>query len=68
MDEEKMLRKLLNGKMEARRRCVRPRKRWLQNLEEDLRVMRVGRWSEKVQSKEEWRRFIVKDAKAHHGL
>jgi hypothetical protein len=68
MDEEKMLRKLLNGKMEARRRCGRPRKRWLQDLEEDLRVRQVGRWSEKVQSKEEWRRSIVKEAKAHHGL
>jgi hypothetical protein len=36
-------------------------------LEEDLRVMQVGRWWEKVQSKEEWRR-IVREAKAHPGL
>jgi hypothetical protein len=35
-------------------------------LEEDLRVMQVGRW-EKVRSKEEWRR-IVREAKAHPGL
>jgi hypothetical protein len=33
-------------------------------LEEDLRVMQVGRWWEKVRSKEEWRR-IVREAKAH---
>jgi hypothetical protein len=32
-------------------------------LEEDLRVMQVGRRWEKVQSKEEWRR-IVREAKA----
>jgi hypothetical protein len=38
MDEERMSRKLLNGKMEGRRRRGRPRKRWLQDLEEDLRV------------------------------
>jgi hypothetical protein len=67
MDEERMSRALLHGKMEARRRRGRPRKRWLQDLEEDLRVMQVGRWWEKVQSKEEWR-CDVGDAKAHPGL
>jgi hypothetical protein len=53
MDEERMSRKLLHEKMEVRRRRGRPRKRWLQNLEEDMRVMEVGRGWEKVQSKEE---------------
>jgi hypothetical protein len=36
-------------------------------LEDDLRVMRVGRWWEKVQSEEEGRR-IVREATAHPGL
>jgi hypothetical protein len=67
MDEERMSRKLLHGKMEGRRTRGRPRKRWLQDLEEDLRVMQVGRWWEKVQSKEEWRR-IEREVKAHPGL
>jgi hypothetical protein len=67
MDEERMSRKLLHEKMEGRRRHGRPRKRWLQDLEEDLRVMQVGSWWEKVQSKEEWRR-ILREAKAHPGL
>jgi hypothetical protein len=44
--------------MEGRRRRGRPRKRWLHDLEEDLRVMQVGRWWEKVRSKEEWRRIV----------
>jgi hypothetical protein len=67
MGEVRMSRKLLHGKMEGRRRHGRPRKRSLQDLEEDMRVMQVGRWWEKVQSKEEWRR-IVREAKAHPGL
>jgi hypothetical protein len=66
MDEERMSRKLSHEKMEGRR-CGRPRKRWLQDLEEDMRVMQVGRWWEKVQSKGEWRR-TVREAKAHPGL
>jgi hypothetical protein len=67
MDEERMSRKLLHGKVEGKRRRGRPTKRWLQDLEKDMRVMQVGRWWEKVQSKEEWRRN-VREAKAHPGL
>jgi hypothetical protein len=67
MDEERMSRKLLHGKMEGRRTRGRRRKIRLQDLEEDMRVMQVGRWWEKVQSKEEWRR-IEREAKAHPGL
>jgi hypothetical protein len=50
MDEEKMLRKLLHGRTEGSR-CGRPRKRLLQDMEEDLRVMQVGRWWKKAQCK-----------------
>jgi hypothetical protein len=39
----------------------------LQDLQEDLRVMHVGRWWDKVQNREEWGR-IGKEAKAHPGL
>jgi hypothetical protein len=67
MEEERMSRKLLHGKMEGRRRRGRPRKRWLHDLQEDLRVMQVGMWWEKAQGKEEWRR-IVGEAEAHLGL
>jgi hypothetical protein len=65
--EERMSRKGLHWKMEEIKRRGKPRKRWLQDLKEDLRVMQVGRWWKKVQSKEEWRR-IVREAKAHPGL
>jgi hypothetical protein len=55
MGEERMPRKLLHGRIEGRRRRGGPRKRWLQSLEEDLRIMGVGRWG-------------VREAKAHPGL
>jgi hypothetical protein len=66
MGEERMPRKLLHGRIEGRRRRGRPKKRWLQNLE-DLRIVRVGRWWEKVGCREEWG-SVVREAKAHPGL
>jgi phage terminase small subunit len=57
MDEETMSRKQMHGEMEGRRRG-RPSKRWLQDSEEDLRVIQVGKWWEKEQSEEEWRRIV----------
>jgi hypothetical protein len=61
MDEEKMSRKLLRGRMEGRRRRGRPRKRWLQDLEDDLRFMLVGRWWGKVQSEQQLRHTVRED-------
>jgi hypothetical protein len=65
--EERMPRKLLHGRIEGRWRRGRPRKRCLQSLEEDLRIIRVGRWWEKMGCREEWG-SVVREAKAHSGL
>jgi hypothetical protein len=46
------------GYMECEEGRGRPRKRWSHDLEEDLGVMQVGRWWEKVRSKGEWRRIV----------
>jgi hypothetical protein len=67
MDENRMPKKILHGRIEGKRKRGRPRKRWLRDLQEDLRVMHVGRRWEKVENREELGR-IVKEAKAHSGL
>jgi hypothetical protein len=67
MSEERMPRKFLHGRIEGRWRRGRPWKRWLQSLEEDLRIMRVGRRWEKVGCKEEWG-SVLRKAKAHPGM
>jgi hypothetical protein len=66
MGEERMPRKLLHGRIEGRQKCGRPRKRWLQSLE-DLRIMRVGRWWEKLGCREEWG-SLMREVNAHSGL
>jgi hypothetical protein len=62
-----VLRKFFVGKRDGRRRRGRPRKRWLDDLEEDLRKLGVKVWRRKAEDREEWR-HVVKTAEAVHGL
>ena len=45
----------------------RPRKRWKEEVERDLQVLRVRRWRELVADREKWK-DIVRQAKVHSGL
>jgi hypothetical protein len=62
-----VLRKFFLGKPDGRRRRCRPRKRWLDDLEEDLRKLGVKGWRMKAEEREEWR-HVVKTAEVLHGL
>ena len=43
------------------------RRRWLDDLEEDLRMLGVKGWRRKAEDREEWR-HVVKKAEALHGV
>jgi hypothetical protein len=45
----------------------RPRMRWLEEAENDLKRMKVKGWKEKMKNREQWR-LVVEGAKAHPGL
>jgi len=44
-----------------------PRKRWKEEVERDLQVLRVRRWKELVADRKKWKE-IVRQAKAHSVL
>jgi hypothetical protein len=67
MEENKMVKRVFEGHPGGRRKTDRPRKRWLDNIEEDLRLMKVKRWRKKA-TEREVREKIVWEAKALHGL
>ena len=67
MDEMAMRKRVLKGKLYARRRIGRPRIRWMDDVTYDLRRVGIRRWMEKVRNRYQWR-LIVEEAKAHPGL
>jgi Tfp pilus assembly protein PilN len=44
----------------------RPRKRWLEEVKQNLKQMGVRGWWRRTQNRDEWRR-ILKEAKVLHG-
>jgi hypothetical protein len=63
MEEKRMLK----GRLYSKRRKGRPRMRWLDDVESDLKKMEVKGWKEKMRDREQWR-LVVEEAKAHPGL
>ena len=45
----------------------RPRLRWMDQVEEDLKRMKIIGWRAKVEDRQEWNR-IVEETKTHPGL
>jgi hypothetical protein len=49
MESERTPKFLLKGELVGVRKRGRTRKRWLQDVKDDLRRMRIGNWKEKAQ-------------------
>jgi len=63
MNETRAVMKISEGKLEGRRGRGRPRLRWINDVEDDLRKLGVKRWRRKALNREEWA-SIIREAKA----
>jgi len=67
MEEDRVPKKIFTQELERTRRRGRLRKRWKEEIERDLQVLRVRRWRELVADTKKWK-DIVQQNKAHRGL
>jgi hypothetical protein len=54
-------------KLEGKRKKGRPRMRWMDGMEKDLRNLDVVNWKTNAQERDSWRKFL-EQAKTHKGL
>ena len=67
MEEDRMPKKTFTQELEGTRRRGRPRKGWKEEVERDLQVLGVRRWTELVADRKKWK-GIDRQAEAHSGL
>jgi len=67
MDEKRKPKRVLEWKPIGRRIRVRPRKGWIDDVEEDIQRMRIRGWRKLCKERTEWKR-ITDRAKSHSGL
>jgi hypothetical protein len=67
MNNERMPEKIMTTKMEGTRKRGRPRKRWIDEAEEDLKIMGIRNWHAVAKDLQEWRKTVL-EAKGHDGL
>ena len=67
MDEKRTPKRILEWKPIGRRIRERPRKRWIEDTEDDIQIMGVRRWRKMSKEREKWKR-ITEKAKTHSGL
>jgi hypothetical protein len=61
MSDDRTVKKVFLGKPDGRRKAGRPKLRWLDCIENDLKSMCVKRWRTKVEDRSVWA-IILKEA------
>jgi transcription termination factor 2 len=67
MEDSRMPKRVMREKIYTWRKSGRPKVRWLDDVQEDLREMGIEGWRRKAQDRGQWKR-IAQEAKAHVGL
>jgi hypothetical protein len=67
MEDSKKPKRVMREKNYTRKKRGRPKVRWLDDVQENLREMEIEGWRRKAQDRDQWRR-IAQEVKAHLGL
>ena len=67
MEGKRIHKRVLERKPVGRRNTGRPRKRWIEDIEEDIQIMGIKGWRKLCKERTEWKR-ITEKAKTHSGL
>jgi hypothetical protein len=59
--------KIMTIKMEGTRKRGRPRKRWIDEVEEVLKIIGIRNWNAVAKDRQEWRKIVL-ETKVHNGL
>jgi hypothetical protein len=66
-EDSRMPKRVMKEKIYTKVRRSRPRLRWLDDVQEDLRAMGIEGWRRTAQERDLWRR-TEEEVKAHEGL
>jgi hypothetical protein len=62
MEDFRLPKKILNDKLDKKRKIGRPKLRWFGDVQTDIRTLGIKRWMYKVQGRLKWAR-ITNEAK-----
>jgi len=67
MERKIIPKRVLEWKPTGRRNRGRPRKRWIEDIEEDIQITGIKWWRKLCNERAEWKK-ITEKAKTHSGL
>jgi hypothetical protein len=67
MEDDRMVKKLINRKLFWKRPAGRPKNRWIDGILKDMEVPKVKNMKELTRNRKEWNKLVEK-AKTHPGL
>ena len=67
MNNDRTIKKIFNAKPDGVRRVGRPKLRWEDGVDQDMRILEIKNWKRVALNRDEWTK-LLKKARAHHGL
>jgi hypothetical protein len=66
-NNDRTLKKIFNTKPDGARSAERPKLRWQDGVDQDMRILGVKNWKKLALNRGEWAK-LLKKARAHQGL